>query len=148
MEYVAAHGQVTEAAYPYTAGKGTAGSCEQKGSPVAFVSKVNTVKRWSSDDLVAAIAQGPTSVTVEADTKVFQGYTSGIMNSSACGTSLDHAITAVGYGVQDGQQYYIVRNSWGPTWGDKGYINIASQKGWFARGICGIQQTSVWPSMK
>merc|ERR1712127_18681 len=148
MEYVAQHGQVTEAAYPYTAGTGTSGTCQQKGTPVAFVSNVNTVKRWSADSLIAAIAQGPVSVTVEADTKVFQGYTGGIMNSSECGTSLDHAITAVGYGVQDGQQYYIVRNSWGPTWGDAGYINIASQTGWFARGICGIQQTSVWPNMK
>jgi len=148
MEYVAQHGQVTEAEYPYTAGTGTSGTCQKKGTPVAFVSKVNTVKRWSADSLIAAIAQGPVSVTVEADTKVFQGYTGGIMNSKECGTSLDHAITAVGYGVKDGQQYYIVRNSWGPTWGDAGYINIATQTGWFARGICGIQQTSVWPNMK
>ena len=83
MEYVAAHGQVTEAEYPYTSGKGQSGTCEKKGTPVAFVSKVNTVKRWSSSALLAAIAQGPVSVTVEADTKVFQAYTGGIMNSSA-----------------------------------------------------------------
>jgi len=148
MDYVASNGQVTEAEYPYTSGKGDSGTCEKRGTPVAFVSKVNTVKRWSSSALLAAIAQGPVSVTVEADTKVFQAYTGGIMNSSACGTSLDHAITAVGFGKKDGQSYYIVRNSWGPTWGDAGYINIATQDGWFARGICGIQQTSVWPNMK
>jgi len=147
MEYVESNGQTTEASYPYTSGTGNTGTCQQKGSPVAHVTGVNTVKRWSSSSLLAAIAQGPTSVTVEADTATFQGYTGGIMNSSSCGTSLDHAITAVGYGEQDGQKYYIVRNSWGPTWGDKGYINIATQDGWFARGICGIQQTSVWPSM-
>jgi len=96
--------------------------------------------------LMAAISQGPVSVTVEADKMAFQGYTSGILNSAACGTNLDHAITAVGYGNKDGQNYYIVRNSWGPTWGDQGYIMIAAVEG--TAGICGIQQSSVWPSMK
>jgi C1A family cysteine protease len=91
---------------------------------------------------MAAIGKGPTSVTVAADSSVFQRYTSGILNSKACGTRLDHAITAVGYGTQGGQDYYIVRNSWGSSWGDKGYINIAAVPG---VGICGIQQTSVWP---
>jgi C1A family cysteine protease len=95
---------------------------------------------------MAAIATGPVSVTVEADTATFQGYTKGILNSSKCGTNLDHAITAVGYGNSNGQNYYIVRNSWGSTWGDQGYIMIAAVEG--TAGICGIQQTSVWPNMK
>jgi len=94
--------------------------------------------------LKAAINKGPVSVTVEADRPAFQQYTGGILNSSACGTQLDHAITAVGYGTQGGQEYYIVRNSWGANWGDNGYINIATTAGHSA-GICGIQQTSVWP---
>jgi len=97
--------------------------------------------------LKAAIAGGPTSVTVCATAGVFQGYTSGVVNSASCGTQLDHAITAVGYGTSNGQQYYIVRNSWGPRWGEQGYINIATQSGSSA-GICGIQQTSVWPTMQ
>jgi len=97
---------------------------------------------------MAAIATGPVSVTVEADTAVFQHYTSGVLNSKDCGTTLDHAITAVGYGNEGGQDYYIVRNSWGPDWGDQGYIKIATDNGiggWFAFGICGIQKTSVYP---
>jgi C1A family cysteine protease len=95
---------------------------------------------------MAAIAKQPVSVTVEADTAVFQQYTSGILNSAACGTQLDHAITAVGYGTDSasGQNYYIVRNSWGASWGNQGYINIAAVEG--TVGICGIQQTSVYPS--
>tara|TARA_B110000285_G_scaffold215724_1_gene262359 strand:- start:237 stop:524 length:288 start_codon:yes stop_codon:yes gene_type:complete len=95
---------------------------------------------------LAAISQGPVSVTVEADKIAFQGYTGGILNSAACGTNLDHAITAVGFGNKNGQSYYIVRNSWGPTWGDRGYIMIAAVEG--TKGICGIQQTSVWPNMR
>jgi C1A family cysteine protease len=146
MEYVAAHGQTTEAEYPYTSGSGNSGTCQQRGSPKAFVSSVNTVQSYSAAQLLAAIAQGPVSVTVEADKMAFQGYTGGILNSAACGTQLDHAITAVGYGNKNGQSYYIVRNSWGPNWGDQGYIMIAAVEG--TAGICGIQQTSVWPNMK
>ena len=87
---------------------------------------------------MAAIAKQPVSVTVEADTAVFQQYTSGVLNSAACGTQLDHAITAVGYGTDStsGLNYYIVRNSWGASWGDQGYIKIAAIEG--TVGICGI----------
>jgi len=147
MNYVAQHGQVTESEYPYTSGHGTDGSCQSgKGTPSAYVSTVHTVQSRSASQLMAAISQGPVSVTVEADKIAFQGYTGGILNTAACGTNLDHAITAVGYGNKDGQNYYIVRNSWGPTWGDAGYINIAAVEG--TAGICGIQQTSVWPKMR
>jgi C1A family cysteine protease len=93
---------------------------------------------------MAAIAKGPTSVTVEADRTAFQHYTSGILNSAACGTNLDHAITAVGYGTEGGVDFYIVRNSWGASWGDHGYLRIAAIEN--TVGICGIQQTSVWPT--
>jgi len=110
------------------------------------VTKVNTVRAKSAASLKAAIAVGPTSVTVEADRSVFQRYTGGVLNSAACGTQMDHAITAVGYGNLNGQDYYIVRNSWGASWGDAGYINIAAVEG--TVGICGIQQTSVWPNTK
>jgi hypothetical protein len=73
-------------------------------------------------------------------------YKFGILNSSLCGTNLDHAITAVGYGHSDfwNLDYYIVRNSWGSGWGESGYINIAAIDG--GEGICGIQQTSLWPT--
>jgi C1A family cysteine protease len=68
---------------------------------------------------------------------VFQFYTAGVLNSASCGLVLDHAVVAVGYGVDPTYgRYYIVRNSWGPDWGVKGYINIAIVDG---PGICGIQ---------
>jgi len=146
MAYVQQHGQTTEAEYPYTSGAGQSGSCLQKGKPAVYVSSYTNVPRNSAKQLLAAIAQGPVSVTVEADTATFQGYTGGILNSAKCGTNLDHAITAVGYGTKDGQSYYIVRNSWGPSWGDAGYIMIAAVEG--TAGICGIQQSSVWPTMR
>ena len=146
MNYIKTHGQELETDYPYTAKTGTCKFNSSLGK--VNVKTTNNVKfpilKGKVAALKAAIAQGPTSVTVEADTTVFQQYTSGILNSSACGTQLDHAITAVGYGTSSsGQEYYIVRNSWGAAWGDQGYIMIAAVEG---KGICGINQVAVWPT--
>ena len=77
----------------------------------------------------AAIELTPVSVTIEADKLVFRHYKSGVMNSKLCGTSLDHAVTAVGYGTESGKDYYLVRNSWGAAWGEAGYIKIAAVEG-------------------
>jgi C1A family cysteine protease len=86
-----------------------------------------------------AIAQQPVSVLVEADRSVFQQYSGGIMNSSLCGTNLDHATAVVGYGSSSGVDYWIMRNSWGSWWGDQGYMKIQQVEG---KGICGVQQST------
>jgi len=109
------------------------------------VASYTNVPANSVAQLKAAIAKAPVSVTIEADKTVFQSYTSGIMDSKLCGTSLDHAVAAVGYGTENGTDYYIVRNSWGASWGDAGYIKIAAVDG---AGICGIQMESLYPSAK
>eukprot|EP00397_Hematodinium_sp_SG-2012_P054312 GEMP01065390.1.p1 GENE.GEMP01065390.1~~GEMP01065390.1.p1 ORF type:complete len:301 (+),score=65.51 GEMP01065390.1:70-972(+) len=67
-----------------------------------------------------ALAQQPLSIAIEADTSVFQFYTGGVVTSEGCGTSLDHGVLAVGYGVDDGTAYFKVKNSWGPKWGEHG----------------------------
>lgn len=88
---------------------------------------------------MAAIAQQPQAVAIEADTAYFQTYTSGVLtNAAACGTTIDHAVTAVGYGNDPTYGgYYIVRNSWSASWGNQGYVNIGMAN---APGICGINQ--------
>ena len=92
---------------------------------------------------MAAIAKGVTSVTIDADSSQFRNYKSGVLTSSECGTKLDHAVAAVGYGTdENGQDYYLVRNSWGNGWGDAGYIKIGRNGDGY--GICGIQEISVW----
>jgi cathepsin L len=96
--------------------------------------------------LKAAIAKAPISVTVEADQRVFQMYSDGIFDSAECGTKLDHAVAAVGYGSEGGKDYYIVRNSWSGSWGEMGYIRIAITGD--GPGICGIQMESLYPSVK
>jgi C1A family cysteine protease len=141
MEYLESNTQELEADYQYTAKDGTCETDAAKGK--VLVTQIHEVEAKSIDQLKAAIAQGPVSVTIEADQTVFQMYKNGIFDSVACGTELDHAVTAVGYGSEDGKDFYIVRNSWGATWGEQGYIRIAAVEG---EGICGIQQVSLWAS--
>jgi C1A family cysteine protease len=136
FRYVKSNGQHTWTQYPYTAKNG---ACVAKtlGAPSVWVQSFATVASGDNDALAASAAAQPTSVAIEADQTVFQSYKSGILNSPACGTNLDHGVLVVGYGTQAGQDYWIVKNSWGASWGENGYIRIAKQSG-SGPGICGI----------
>ena len=88
------------------------------------------------DALKAQLEKGPVSVAIEADKSAFQSYKSGVITGSACGTNLDHGVLAVGWGSENGTEYFLVKNSWGASWGDKGYVKIGIEAG---KGVCGIQ---------
>lgn len=92
----------------------------------------------------AAVETGVVSVAIQADKRVFQSYKSGIFDSTLCGTKLDHATNVVGYGSSEGQEYWIMRNSWGTSWGEEGYMRIAIENG---AGICGIQMQVNYPNV-
>lgn len=129
------HALETEADYPYqgwTLAKGCRyDSSKGKVGATSFVD----VTPSDSEALKAAIAQGPVSVAIQANQKVFQRYTGGVITAD-CGTNLDHGVLAVGYGVDtDGTPYYKVKNSWGADWGEAGYVRIAITEG---DGMCGI----------
>lgn len=92
-----------------------------------------------------ALAIKPLSVSIEADTRVFQSYTSGIFNATTCGTSLDHAVMVVGWGTDaSGVSYWTLRNSWGTSWGESGYMRVQIVDG---NGICGIQMEPLYPNV-
>lgn len=91
-----------------------------------------------------ALQTGPIAITVDASSNEFNYYSTGVFNSASCGTTLDHAIAAVGYGVSGSTKYFIVRNSWGSWWGDSGYILIESQEGENQKGMCGMFQHSLY----
>jgi len=75
-------------------------------------------------------------VAVQADNFVFMQYAGGVITDESCGHDINHAALVVGYGVESGLEYFLVKNSWGPTWGDSGYVKIGMQSG---EGVCGIQ---------
>lgn len=85
-----------------------------------------------------AVYRSPVAVSIEADTKTFQFYQGGVLDSTNCGTTLDHGVLAVGYGEEDGKKYWIVKNSWGADWGENGYVRIGRGDSEDSEGVCGI----------
>jgi C1A family cysteine protease len=143
FKFVIANGQCTLASYPYTAKDGTC----QKCTAVAHISYCSDVKPNDQVSMKAAVAQQPVAVAIEADTRYFQSYSGGILTSSSCGTTLDHGVLTVGYGEENGQKYWLVKNSWGTSWGDMGYVKIARSESTNDPGICGIAMDPSFPTV-
>jgi len=134
-------GVCSEAAYPYTSGTtGKAGTCKQSSCTKVTHSApkgYTDVPKNSDSALMSALAKQPVSVAIDASCQAFQMYKSGVFTDS-CGTRLDHGVLAVGYGTQDGKDYYYVKNSWAATWGAQGYIYLERGSAQGSKGNCGI----------
>jgi len=140
FRYLKSHYMELESEYPYFSGTTkSGGTCQykEKSKTSVEVQSDGAVTPKNVAQMKAALAVQPISVLVEADKSVFQTYKSGVLNSSACGTQLDHAVLAVGYGSEGGQEYWLVKNSWNTTWGDQGYIKLAITGD--DAGTCGVQ---------
>jgi C1A family cysteine protease len=141
FKYMIHQGECSESSYPYKAGKTkTAGNCEAEScdkSPVHFSSCMDVAPN-DQVSLQAAVAKHPVVVAIEADTRYFQSYSGGILDATSCGTNLDHAVEIVGYGTENGMDYWNVRNSWGSSWGEDGYFRIKKSSSINDIGICGI----------
>jgi len=131
----------TEASYPYTARDGTCryNAANSGGS----ISSYKDVQAGSEAALQSAVATiGPISVAIDASHNSFQFYKSGVYNEPMCSSkNLDHGVLAVGYGTDSGKDYWLVKNSWGTSWGNKGYIEMTRNK----RNQCGIATAASYP---
>jgi len=136
-----AGGNMAESSYRYTARQGR---CRfNRGQVVATVSGYHDTRVGSETDLTSALAQvGPVSVAIDASASTFRRYRSGVHYSGRCSSRrLNHAVLAVGYGTEGGQDYFLVKNSWGTRWGAGGYIKMARNR----RNNCGIASKPSYP---
>lgn len=144
FDFIISNGGVdTEKDYPY---KGVDGVCDtnKKNSHVVSIDDFEDVPESNEEALLKAVANQPVSVAIDAGGRDFQLYDGGIMMAGSCGTELNHAVLAVGYGTEHGVDYWIVKNSWGADWGEKGYIKL--QRGANKPdGICGINLMASYP---
>jgi hypothetical protein len=145
-------GLCTEDAYPYVSGVTmTEGTC-QKSCQLISGSKIASfvdVKPDSDDAMMSALVKQTVSVAIEADSMDFQLYKSGVFTGK-CGTNLDHGVLLVGYNADS----YILKNSWGTSWGDKGYIYLgkgtdpATGKPYNGgHGQCGVLMEASYPNL-
>ncbi|CAI9783742.1 unnamed protein product [Fraxinus pennsylvanica] len=99
----------------------------------------------SESALLKSVAKQPVSVAIDASGSDLQFYKSGVFTGE-CGTDLDHGVTAVGYGTaSDGTKYWLVKNSWGTSWGENGYIRMQRDIN-AEEGLCGIAMQASYPT--
>ncbi|AEE86501.1 Cysteine protease XCP1 [Arabidopsis thaliana] len=129
--------------YPYLMEEGI---CQEQKEDVerVTISGYEDVPENDDESLVKALAHQPVSVAIEASGRDFQFYKGGVFNGK-CGTDLDHGVAAVGYGSSKGSDYVIVKNSWGPRWGEKGFIRMKRNTG-KPEGLCGINKMASYPT--
>ncbi|XP_048560291.1 senescence-specific cysteine protease SAG39-like [Triticum urartu] len=143
FKFIIKNGGLTmESRYPYTAADG---KCKAGSNSAATITGFEDVPANNEGALMKAVANQPVSVAVDGGDMTFQFYSGGVMTGS-CGTDLDHGIAAIGYGkTSDGTSFWLMKNSWGTTWGEIGYLrmekDIADKK-----GMCGLAMEPSYPT--
>jgi C1A family cysteine protease len=140
FEWIKKNGICTETDYPYSSGQGQTGDCKSGCKPAVTVTGYTNVPPNSEEALKAAVSKQPVSIAIEADQSAFQLYHGGVLDNPACGTKLDHGVLIVGYGTDGGKDYWKVKNSWGPAWGEKGYIRLVR-----GENMCGVAAQPSYP---
>ncbi|CAG9317085.1 unnamed protein product [Blepharisma stoltei] len=143
FQYVKSKGITSEDKWPYGSGGGNYIECDSslEKDSVLKISGFQDVEPESKDALMGAISKQPVSVAVEATVGIWQHYAGGVV-TEGCGTGLDHGVLAVGYDSAADPPYYLIKNSWGNSWGLEGYIKLGISDGY---GVCGINMMASYP---
>ncbi|KAH0868726.1 hypothetical protein HID58_075748 [Brassica napus] len=144
FDYIVKNGGLRkEEDYPYSMEEGTC-ETQKDESEMVTINGHQDVPTNDEKSLLKALAHQPLSVAIDASGREFQFYSGGVFDGR-CGVDLDHGVAAVGYGSSKGSDYIIVKNSWGPKWGEKGYIRMKRNTG-KPEGLCGINKMASFPT--
>ncbi|CAG9335273.1 unnamed protein product [Blepharisma stoltei] len=140
FEYIIDNGITSDAIYPYKAKQGI---CQAglSSNIAAQITNYYDLPSNNQANMLQVVANQPLSVAVEANQAAWQFYQGGILTGN-CGNDLDHGVLIVGYNLSTNPNYWIVKNSWGPDWGESGYIRILIKGG---TGVCGINMEASYP---
>merc|ERR1712166_1254610 len=134
LMWAESHDMCEETSYPYKGTHSLFSKCQSSGCSVGLaagsVTGVNALGNQlihaKDIDMLSAVNQQPLSVALEADKDAFQHYVSGVpTDATGCGAHPDHGVLVVGYGTDNGVDYWKVKNSWGTTFGENGFLRIA-----------------------
>ncbi|XP_038124418.1 procathepsin L isoform X1 [Cyprinodon tularosa] len=141
-DYVVSNGLQTTETYPYTS-VDTQPCFYDSSLAVAHIRDYRFIPKGDEQALADAVATiGPITVAVDADHSSFLFYSSGIYDEPNCNPDhLSHAVLVVGYGSEDGQDYWLIKNSWGSSWGEGGYMRMVRN----GRNTCGIASYALYP---
>ncbi|ERN06398.1 zingipain-2 [Amborella trichopoda] len=143
FEFIINNGGIhTEEDYPYKAREGMCNRT-RKNMHVVTIDGYEDVPVNDEKALQKAVAHQPVSVAIDAGSREFQLYHSGVF-TGRCGTQLNHGVTVVGYGKEDGVDYWIVKNSWGDKWGESGFMKLERNVE-NSTGKCGIAMEASYP---
>ncbi len=147
FDYLETNYAMSAEAYPLTTTIAKKNNCKYDESKATscMVDSYTYAKAGDIDMMKQALTHQPIAAAVKSDGFTFQMYESGILDDDSCGTDVNHTVNIVGYGSENGLGYWLVKNSWGLTWGEAGYVRIAQKPG---DGICGIQTRAVWTVLK
>ncbi|KAM6981359.1 cathepsin S-like [Aplochiton taeniatus] len=132
----------SDASYPY---KATQGQCQYNPAQrAANCSKYYFVPPGDEGVMKETVATiGPISVAIDATRPRFAFYHSGVYDDPSCTQKVNHGVLTVGYGTQDGKDYWLVKNSWGTSFGEGGYIRMARNR----NNQCGIARLACYPTI-
>ncbi|THD21334.1 Secreted cathepsin L 2 [Fasciola hepatica] len=141
FEYLETYGLEPEAVYPYEAHDER---CKYDGRKATVTVKSYSTLRSGNEQMLKAMVASHGPVSVAVDAHQFQQYSGGIFGGTLCSaTHLNHAVLVVGYGLEKGVPYWIIKNSWSPEWGEKGYMRLIRDRG----NTCGIATDASVPEI-
>ncbi|XP_022715771.1 zingipain-2-like [Durio zibethinus] len=138
-------GLTTEENYPYVETQATC-AMEKAQAQVTDISDYEEVPSNDEEALLKAVTNQPVSIAIDGSGRDFKFYSEGVF-SGECGNSMSHAVTIIGYGTsEDGTKYWLIKNSWGESWGENGYMRILRDFD-SPEGLCGLAEEASYPTI-